>query len=202
MFVPDPAPGPPPSVLDARPEGGWGRGPGWEPRWPRGANRAGDSLRGGGRVTGPSHARVARRRLAPAPALHVHGSHAAAHQPATSRTLAPISAVTSHTTPQGTVEPGSASVVGIVPRRSGTGTETPGGSVDFRDTPEEAAFRAELRAWLKANLPDDWAKGTPQRGRGDFDRLREWGGRLHAAGYIGLTWPAEYGGRGLAPTYQ
>lgn len=74
--------------------------------------------------------------------------------------------------------------------------------MDFRDTSEEAAFRQELRSWLTANLPPDWAEGTPQRGRGDFERLREWGGRLYAAGYVGLTWPAAYGGRGLPPTYQ
>jgi alkylation response protein AidB-like acyl-CoA dehydrogenase len=70
--------------------------------------------------------------------------------------------------------------------------------VDFRDTPEEAAFRTELRAWLK----DNWAGRALEGGRGDFDTLRAWGGRLYEAGYVGLTWPAEYGGRGLPPTYQ
>jgi alkylation response protein AidB-like acyl-CoA dehydrogenase len=70
--------------------------------------------------------------------------------------------------------------------------------VDFRDTPEEAAFRTELREWLK----DNWAGRALEGGRGDFDSLRAWGGRLYEAGYVGLTWPAEYGGRGLPPTYQ
>jgi alkylation response protein AidB-like acyl-CoA dehydrogenase len=74
--------------------------------------------------------------------------------------------------------------------------------VDFRDTQDEAAFRAELRSWLATNLPEGWADRPPQAGRGDFEFLRSWGGRLHEAGYVGLTWPKEYGGRGLTANYQ
>ncbi|GAA4613958.1 acyl-CoA dehydrogenase family protein [Actinoallomurus liliacearum] len=70
--------------------------------------------------------------------------------------------------------------------------------MDFRDTPEEAAFRAELRSWLEENAP----QRAVEAGRGDFDALRAWGGRLYSAGYVGITWPEEYGGRGLSPTYQ
>jgi alkylation response protein AidB-like acyl-CoA dehydrogenase len=70
--------------------------------------------------------------------------------------------------------------------------------VDFRDTPEEAAFRAELRAWLH----DHWAGRELEGGRGDFELMRAWGAKLYDAGYVGLTWPPEYGGRGLSPTYQ
>ncbi|GAA0365237.1 acyl-CoA dehydrogenase family protein [Actinoallomurus spadix] len=70
--------------------------------------------------------------------------------------------------------------------------------MDFRDTPEEAAFRAELRSWLQENAPQRAVEG----GRGDFEALRAWGGRLYDAGYVGITWPEEYGGRGLSPTYQ
>jgi len=74
--------------------------------------------------------------------------------------------------------------------------------VDFRDTPEEAAFRAELRTWLAANLPEGWADRDPRAGLEDVEFSRTWSKRLHAAGYVGLTWPVEYGGRGLPPTYQ
>jgi alkylation response protein AidB-like acyl-CoA dehydrogenase len=70
--------------------------------------------------------------------------------------------------------------------------------MDFRDTPEEAAFRARLRSWLE----EHWTGRPVEGGRGDFETLREWGRRLYDAGYVGLTWPAEYGGRGLSPTYQ
>jgi alkylation response protein AidB-like acyl-CoA dehydrogenase len=74
--------------------------------------------------------------------------------------------------------------------------------VDFRDTPEEAAFRAELRSWLRDNLPADWAERPPHVGNYDEDFLREWSGRLYDAGYVGITWPTEYGGRGLGHTFQ
>jgi alkylation response protein AidB-like acyl-CoA dehydrogenase len=74
--------------------------------------------------------------------------------------------------------------------------------MDFRDTPEEAAFRAELRAWLGANLPSGWAGRPPSAGLEDLDFWRDWSAKLAAAGYAGVTWPAEYGGLGLPPTFQ
>jgi alkylation response protein AidB-like acyl-CoA dehydrogenase len=74
--------------------------------------------------------------------------------------------------------------------------------VDFRDTPDEAAFRAELRDWFAANLPEGWAEREPTAGLEDVDFLRAWSGRLFDAGYAGITWPKEYGGLGLPPTFQ
>jgi alkylation response protein AidB-like acyl-CoA dehydrogenase len=74
--------------------------------------------------------------------------------------------------------------------------------VDFRDTPEEAEFRAGLRHWLTENLPADWAERTPSVGRFDLDVARSWSRRLYDAGYVGLTWPKEYGGGGLPHTFQ
>ena len=76
----------------------------------------------------------------------------------------------------------------------------PGGSMDFTLTPEQETFRAEVRAWLSVNLPPDWAsrpvvsRGTAARG---LRLLRHWQRKLHEAGFVGLTWPKEYGGRGL-----
>ncbi|HYT10081.1 MAG TPA: acyl-CoA dehydrogenase [Mycobacteriales bacterium] len=74
--------------------------------------------------------------------------------------------------------------------------------MDFRDTPDEAAFRRDLRTWLGSALPADWAERDPHVGRWDFEFARTWSRRLFDAGYAGLTWPVEYGGRGLPPTYQ
>jgi len=74
--------------------------------------------------------------------------------------------------------------------------------VDFRDTPDEAEFRAKLRGWLRENLPEDWLDGPPHVGRYDEAFLREWSRRLYDGGYVGLTWPVEYGGHGRSPTYQ
>jgi alkylation response protein AidB-like acyl-CoA dehydrogenase len=74
--------------------------------------------------------------------------------------------------------------------------------MDFRDTPDEAAFRAELRAWLRDSLPDDWTSRTPQVGRYPEEMARRWSEALYDAGYVGITWPAEYGGRGLPHSFQ
>jgi alkylation response protein AidB-like acyl-CoA dehydrogenase len=74
--------------------------------------------------------------------------------------------------------------------------------MDLRDTPEEAAFRSELRAWLDANLPEErrGSRGGAQRFADEFHR--DWSRRLHAAGYAGLTWPKEYGGTGAPYSFQ
>jgi alkylation response protein AidB-like acyl-CoA dehydrogenase len=74
--------------------------------------------------------------------------------------------------------------------------------MDFRDTPEEASFRAELRAWIEANLPAKWRDRPPEPGRTDESVQKEWAGKLYEAGYSGLTWPAEHAGRGLPHTFQ
>jgi alkylation response protein AidB-like acyl-CoA dehydrogenase len=74
--------------------------------------------------------------------------------------------------------------------------------MDFRDTPDEAAFRDELRAWLATALPADWSERDPHVGRWDFEYAREWSRKLFDAGYSGLSWPKEYGGHGKPPTYQ
>ena len=72
--------------------------------------------------------------------------------------------------------------------------------MDLRDTPKEEAFRLELRAWLAAN-----AKDTPHPDRGTDEgrqQHRAWHRKLHDAGYAGLSWPVEYGGRGGTPSEQ
>jgi alkylation response protein AidB-like acyl-CoA dehydrogenase len=82
--------------------------------------------------------------------------------------------------------------------------------VDFEDTPAEAAFRAEARAWLAANAvpkghPDDFSAGMFASDVGEADyikRCREWQGRLSEAGWAGITWPLAYGGRGGRPIEQ
>jgi len=71
--------------------------------------------------------------------------------------------------------------------------------VDLRDTPEEAAFRQEVREFIAANLP----RASRERGARRFeDADREWSRRLGEAGYAGLTWPKEYGGADAPYTHQ
>src|SRR3954453_21631359 len=74
--------------------------------------------------------------------------------------------------------------------------------MELRDTPEEAQFRSELRAWLDANLPEDKRGGRGGAQRFDDPFMREWSHKLHEAGYAGLTWPEEYGGAGAPYSYQ
>jgi alkylation response protein AidB-like acyl-CoA dehydrogenase len=68
--------------------------------------------------------------------------------------------------------------------------------MDFRDTPEEAAFRAEVRTWLVANLPPGW--GTPgwvePHGAERLAFHKDWSRKLQEAGYVGIHWPKAYGG--------
>jgi alkylation response protein AidB-like acyl-CoA dehydrogenase len=74
--------------------------------------------------------------------------------------------------------------------------------VDLRDTPEEAAFRAELRAWLDTNLPEERRGGRGGAQRFDDAFGREWSKLLYEGGYAGLTWPKEYGGAGAPYSFQ
>jgi alkylation response protein AidB-like acyl-CoA dehydrogenase len=65
----------------------------------------------------------------------------------------------------------------------------------------QESFRNEVRAWVRQNLPKEWtsrAMTGPDVPRVEaYKFLREWQKRLFDAGFIGLTWPKEYGGRGL-----
>jgi len=74
--------------------------------------------------------------------------------------------------------------------------------VDLRDTQEEGALRAELRAWVDANLPADKRGGRGGAQRFEDPFIREWSRKLYEAGYAGLTWPKEYGGVGAPPSFQ
>ncbi len=74
--------------------------------------------------------------------------------------------------------------------------------MDLRDTPEEAQFRAEVRAWVDANLPEDKRGGRGGAQRFEDPFIREWSRKLYAAGYAGLTWPKEYGGQSAPPSFQ
>ncbi len=71
--------------------------------------------------------------------------------------------------------------------------------MDFSLTPEQDTFRQTVRAWLKANIPREWRHiGSSEIPRfGAYELLRTWQRSLYDAGFIGLTWPKEYGGRGL-----
>jgi acyl-CoA dehydrogenase len=76
--------------------------------------------------------------------------------------------------------------------------------VDFRDSPAEAEFRAQVRAFLAAHAPKDYVHAFAQNV--DDEALvrnnRAWQRTLYEHGWAALTWPTEYGGRGLGPIEQ
>lgn len=74
----------------------------------------------------------------------------------------------------------------------------------FKLMSEDLAFRDGLRAWLAAHWQEDWARMRRRFPSQDamFAFLREWQRRLFDAGYVGLSWPREYGGRGATIMQQ
>jgi alkylation response protein AidB-like acyl-CoA dehydrogenase len=78
--------------------------------------------------------------------------------------------------------------------------------MNFDDTPEEAAFRAEVRAWIAANAPHHLKDALSNAGFGSgpqgIDVIAEaktWQKKKADAGWACLHWPKEYGGRGATP---
>jgi alkylation response protein AidB-like acyl-CoA dehydrogenase len=67
-------------------------------------------------------------------------------------------------------------------------------SMDLTLTSEEEAFRDEVHGWLKANHPGD----EPDGDEAGFEFRRRWQRKLHEGGWAGVSWPAEYGGRGAS----
>ncbi|MDP3782730.1 MAG: acyl-CoA dehydrogenase family protein, partial [Sphingopyxis sp.] len=71
--------------------------------------------------------------------------------------------------------------------------------MDFNDSPDEAAFRAEARAWLAAHAPAHvLTPGDKMPDTEEADRGRAWMRELYAGGWSGLTFPKALGGRGLS----
>jgi len=72
--------------------------------------------------------------------------------------------------------------------------------MDLRYTDDEEQFRLELRRWLAEVLPHV----GPEPARDDWEARRaydaNWQRMLFDAGYAGINWPSEYGGRGATPT--
>ncbi|HZQ33073.1 MAG TPA: acyl-CoA dehydrogenase family protein [Mycobacterium sp.] len=69
--------------------------------------------------------------------------------------------------------------------------------MDFRDSPEEAAFRQRLRDWL-----NEHAEQFATSGDDYWTRQGEWHQALYSAGFFGLSWPKKFGGQELPPVYD
>src|SRR5437773_1932978 len=79
--------------------------------------------------------------------------------------------------------------------------------MDFEETPEEQAFRAEVRAWLEARAkrrrpgtdPEHFYSSSDTSQEADAAHVRAckaWQRTLYDAGWAGIAWPTEFGGRG------
>jgi alkylation response protein AidB-like acyl-CoA dehydrogenase len=77
--------------------------------------------------------------------------------------------------------------------------------VDLDDTPEQAAYRVQVRSWLDAHKAQAPVLTGPNALE-DEDEIvaarRVWQGKLAEGGLAGVTWPKEYGGQGLGPIEQ
>jgi alkylation response protein AidB-like acyl-CoA dehydrogenase len=68
--------------------------------------------------------------------------------------------------------------------------------MDFSYSPEDEAFRREFRNWLEANAP------TEQEGGDQWQYRLAWHRKMHAAGWVGIGWPKQYGGQNATVTQQ
>jgi len=77
--------------------------------------------------------------------------------------------------------------------------------VDLRHTEQDEHFRKEFRSWLDSNLPQEmrtrefWADHSDDEA---FEIRRTWEQGKATAGFAGISWPTEYGGRGGTPTMK
>jgi alkylation response protein AidB-like acyl-CoA dehydrogenase len=77
--------------------------------------------------------------------------------------------------------------------------------VDLNDTPEQAAYREQVRRWLEEHRDEAPPVSSTRAGAEDDSYLRArraWQGQLAAGGLAGVTWPMEFGGQGLGPIEQ
>src|SRR5579862_6098043 len=74
--------------------------------------------------------------------------------------------------------------------------------MDLTTTPEQQRLRTEVRGWLHDNLPWEYGVGLPPRFEDLAEEVafgRRWQRALAEAGWVAVTWPVAYGGRGLGP---
>jgi len=73
--------------------------------------------------------------------------------------------------------------------------------MDFGHTKEEEEFKKRLTAFLDRELTEEIARQNWED-KGVGPEAREFSRKLAANGFLGMSWPKEYGGQGLSPTYD
>src|SRR5438067_6533610 len=77
--------------------------------------------------------------------------------------------------------------------------------MDFEFSEQEEVFRKEVRAWLEGNVPEELRGKAFASSRADVEEMRRlpaWQKTMWEAGYVGMNWPREFGGRGAPLTEQ
>jgi alkylation response protein AidB-like acyl-CoA dehydrogenase len=74
--------------------------------------------------------------------------------------------------------------------------------MDFNDSPEEAAYRAQVREWLAANAPEFEVRTQERRGGDQMEKAKGWQARKARDGYAAITWPKAWGGGGGTPIHS
>src|SRR4051812_31355554 len=73
--------------------------------------------------------------------------------------------------------------------------------MDFQYSPEQEAYRAKVRTWIDTNLPkelcvEDARDERIAPDRETFIKRRAWQRKMYDAGWVGMSWPKQYGGQG------
>lgn len=73
--------------------------------------------------------------------------------------------------------------------------------MDFQFTPEQDAYRAKVRSWIETNLPKELCVEDARDERiapdyATFVKRRAWQRKMYDAGWVGISWPKQYGGQG------
>ena len=77
--------------------------------------------------------------------------------------------------------------------------------MDLDDTPEQVAYRAQVRTWLQEHSSEAPILAGPDALKDEAEIIaarRAWQGKLAEGGLAGVTWPKEYGGQGFGPIEQ
>ena len=75
-------------------------------------------------------------------------------------------------------------------------------AMDLDYTIEERAFRDDVNAWLRDNLPEDLRDKVVHYRHLSRDDLQHWHAILARQGWVAPSWPREWGGRGLTPAHN
>ena len=77
--------------------------------------------------------------------------------------------------------------------------------MDLQFSNEHREFRDEVGSWIAANLERTWSQVLRDPSFGERELIefrRQWQRKLNAAGYLGMAWPKEWGGRGAGAVEQ